>query len=147
MESGNVRGFVNEEDLIRGEDAEQIMDYLEKQADRISAMLPEGLGKEAYFFTATDTVPYYENDAYVFRRITTRDTVIDPEAALAGTEIDILEERSDDARVTGVLKEGGLAFRHSSCFCVIVSLEPHQAYAAGRRPCVNLRRMLSRPVN
>ena len=110
VESGNVRGFVNEEDLIRGEDAEQIMDYLEKQADRISAMLPEGLGKEAYFFTATDTVPYYENDAYVFRRITTRDTVIDPEAALAGTEIDILEERSDDARVTGVLKEGGLVY-------------------------------------
>ena len=38
------------------------------------------------------------------------EAVIDPEAALAGTEIDILEERSDDARVTGVLKEGGLVY-------------------------------------
>ena len=110
VESGNVRGFVKGDDLIRGEDAEQIMDYLEKQSERISAMLPDGLSREAYFFTAQDTVPYYENDAYVFRRITTQDTVIDSEAAQAKSEIDILEDRSDEARVTGVLKEGGLVY-------------------------------------
>jgi hypothetical protein len=99
-----------QKDLIRGEDADEIMEYLEKQAERISAMLPEGLSREAYFFTAQDTVPYYENDAFVFRRITTQDTVIDAQAAKAKAETDILEDRSGEARVTGVLEEGDLVY-------------------------------------
>ena len=110
VESGNVRGFIREEDLIRGEEADEIMECLEKQAERISAMLPEGLSREAYFFTAQDTVPYYENDAFVFRRITTQDTVIKAQAAKAKAETNILEDRSGEARVTGVLEEDGLVY-------------------------------------
>ena len=76
VESGKVRGFVREDDLIRGEDADKMLELLEKQAERISRMLPEGISKDAYFFMAQETVPYYENAAYAFRRITTEDTVI-----------------------------------------------------------------------
>ena len=109
-ESGNARGFVREEDLIRGEDAELLMESLEKQAERISAMLPRGVSKDSYFFTAQETVPVYENEAYAFRRITTRDIVIQGEASLALSDLEILEECSDSARTVGRLSEGGLAY-------------------------------------
>ena len=88
VESGNVRGFVREEDLIRGDEAEEILEYLKRQEERISSMLPAGVSKEMYFFTAQETVPYYENDAYAFRRITTEETVIDAEAAASREDFD-----------------------------------------------------------
>ena len=110
VESGKVRGFVREDDLIRGEDAEKMLDLLEKQAERISRMLPEGISKDAYFFTAQETVPYYENAAYAFRRITTEDTVITKKPAIAKAETGIMEECGEDAREAGRLSEGGLCY-------------------------------------
>lgn len=110
VESGEARGFVREEDLIRGEEAEEFLEHLERQASRISAMLPKGISKETYFFTAQDTVPYYENEAYAFRRITTREVVIKAEAAIAKDDTGIREERSEDARIVGSLKEGNLVY-------------------------------------
>lgn len=110
VESGEARGFVREEDLIRGEEAEQLLEFLERQASRISAMLPKGVSKESYFFTAQDTVPYYENEAYAFRRITTQEVVIEAEAALSKFDTGIREESSDDARIVGSLKEGDLVY-------------------------------------
>ena len=110
VESGDVRGFVRDEDLIRGEEAEQIYTYLEKRSERISAMLPAGVSREAYFFTAQQTVPYYENSAYAFRRITTQETVIDKQAAFAKTEAGIMDEPAVDAREAGKLREGDLAY-------------------------------------
>ena len=110
VESGKVRGFVREEDLIRGEDADKMLDLLDKQAERISRMLPEGVSKEAYFFTAQETVPYYENAAYAFRRITTEDTVITKKPAIAKAETGIMEECGEDAREAGRLSEGGLCY-------------------------------------
>ena len=110
VESGKVRGFVREEDLIRGEDADKMLDLLDKQAERISRMLPEGVSKEAYFFMAQETVPYYENAAYAFRRITTEDTVITKKPAVAKAETGIMEECSEDAREAGRLSEGGLCY-------------------------------------
>ena len=110
VESGEARGFVREEDLIRGEEAQELLERLEKQAARISALLPKGISKETYFFTAQDTVPYYENEAYAFRRITTREVVIKAEAALAKSDTGIMEERREDARTVGSLKEGNLVY-------------------------------------
>jgi len=110
VESGKVRGFVREDDLIRGEDAEKMLELLEKQAERISRMLPEGISKDAYFFMAQETVPYYENSAYAFRRITTEDTVITKKPAIAKAETGIMEECGEDAREAGRLSEGGLCY-------------------------------------
>ena len=110
VESGEARGFVREEDLIRGDEAEELLELLERQASRITAMLPKGVSKESYFFTAQDTVPYYENDAYAFRRITTQEVVIKAEAALTKSDTGILEESTDDARTVGSLKEGDLVY-------------------------------------
>lgn len=73
-------------------------------------MLPTGLSKEAYCFTAQQTVPYYENSAYAFRRITTQDTVIEKQAALAKAETGILEGTGEDAREAGKLREGDLLY-------------------------------------
>ena len=110
VESGKVRGFVREDDLIRGEDADKMLELLEKQAERISRMLPEGISKDAYFFMAQETVPYYENAAYAFRRITTEDTVITKKPAIAKAETGIMEECGEDAREAGRLSEGGLCY-------------------------------------
>ena len=110
VESGEARGFVREEDLIRGDEAEELLEFLERQASRITAMLPKGVSKESYFFTAQDTVPYYENEAYAFRRITTQEVVIEAEAALSKSDTGIREESSDDARIVGSLKEGDLVY-------------------------------------
>ena len=110
VESGAVRGFVKGDQLIRGDDADQILEIMEKQAERISTLLPEGISKDAYFFYAQETVPYYENDAYSFRRITTQDTVIDKQAALAREETGIMEERDEDAREAGLLDQDSLAY-------------------------------------
>lgn len=110
VESGSVRGFIKEDKLIRGDEADQILEIMEKQAERISALLPEGVSKDAYFFYAQETVPYYENDAYSFRRITTQDTVIDKQAALAKEDVGIMEERGDGAREAGRLEKDGLAY-------------------------------------
>ena len=110
VESGSVRGFVHEDKMIRGEDAQKLLGIMEEQAERITSILPKGISKEAYFFYAQETVPYYENDAYAFRRITTKDTVIEPVAALANTDLAIMEERSAQAREAGSLEAGGLAY-------------------------------------
>ena len=110
VESGKVRGFVHADDLLRGEEAEEQYTLLEKRAERISKMLPKGLSREAYFFTAQETVPYYENSAFAFRRITAQKTVIDKQPALAKEEIPILEEQKEDARETGKLQEDGIAY-------------------------------------
>ena len=110
VESGTVRGFVRGEDLIRGEDADKMTALLEKQAERISRMLPEGISKDAYFFMAQETVPYYENAAYAFRRITTEDTVITKKPALAKAETGIMEECGEEAREVGKLMEGSLCY-------------------------------------
>ena len=110
VESGSVRGFVHEDKMIRGEDAQKLLGIMEEQAERITSILPKGISKEAYFFYAQETVPYYENDAYAFRRITTKDTVIEPVAALANTDLAIMEERSAQAREAGNLEAGGLAY-------------------------------------
>ena len=109
VESGKVRGFVREDDLIRGEDADKMLELLEKQAERISRMLPEGISKDAYFFMAQETVPYYENAAYAFRRITTEDTVITKKPAIAKAETGIMEECGEDAREAGALDQSGAA--------------------------------------
>ena len=110
VESGKVRGFVHAEDLLRGEEAEDHYTFLEKHAERISKLLPQGLSREAYFFTAQETVPYYENDAFTFRRITAQKTVIEKVPGLAKEDIAILEEQKEDARVTGTLGENDIAY-------------------------------------
>ena len=110
VESGPVRGFIKGDMLIRGDEADQILEIMEKQAERISALLPEGVSKDKYFFYAQETVPYYENDAYSFRRITTQDTVIDKQPALAKEDVGIMEERGDGAREAGRLEKDGLAY-------------------------------------
>ena len=110
VESGNVRGFVHGEDLIRGEEAEAHLEALKDQASRISAILPAGVSREVYFFTAQESVPYYENDAYAYRRITTQDTVIEKKAVLAKEDTSVREECAEDARETGLLYEGNLAY-------------------------------------
>jgi cell wall-associated NlpC family hydrolase len=73
-------------------------------------MLPEGISKDAYFFMAQETVPYYENAAYAFRRITTEDTVITKKPALAKAETGIMEECGEEAREVGKLMEGSLCY-------------------------------------
>ncbi|MBQ3393470.1 MAG: C40 family peptidase [Lachnospiraceae bacterium] len=110
VESGAVRGFVDSDLLITGEDAEKLEAISRRRAERIAKILPEGMQKGDLFVLAEEILPYYENDAYAFRRITTQETVIDKVPVLAKEGVSILEEPDTDAGEVGTLEEGGLAF-------------------------------------
>lgn len=111
VESGDARGFVKSDQLVTGDDAEQMLAIMESESSKIASLLPEGMEeKNSYVFYAQATVPYYENEAYAYRRITAQDPVIDKVFAIANTDVSILEEDKNDAQVAGTLSEGGLAY-------------------------------------
>lgn len=111
VESGDARGFLESDQLVTGDDAQQLLTILENESERIAALLPEGVGEKInYVLYATATVPSYENDAYAYRRITTQNPVVDKVFAIAGSDVAILEEDSSGARTAGNLSEGGIAY-------------------------------------
>lgn len=63
------------------------------------------------FKYAVATVPYYENDSYSYKKVTTNETVVDAEYALAAQEeVNIYEEKSDKSRVVGTMKKGNICY-------------------------------------
>lgn len=111
VESGDVRGFVKSDQLVTGDEAEQLLAILENESEHIASLLPDGIEeKENYVFYAKATVPYYENDAYAYRRITTENPVVEKVFAVTNTDVSILEEEKDDARTAGTLSQGGIVY-------------------------------------
>ena len=89
IESGNVRGFVKEDNIRR-------------EKDPVSA--------DEMFPFAQETVPASDNKAFAYKRCTTKSTVIDKSYAIADVDTAILESSGDKAREIGHLTPGSLCY-------------------------------------
>jgi cell wall-associated NlpC family hydrolase len=94
IESGNVRGFVQAENLAVGETADRIVKV------RGEDELP----------TARLCVARTENAAYTYTKTTVKEVIAEKEYAIALTQVNVYEQKKDSARVTGTLAEGGLCY-------------------------------------
>ncbi len=110
VESGDVRGFVRGEDLLMGDGAAEEAERLKNKASALTALLGGAIEEESVTIYAEAKVPYYENEAYAYRKITTRETLVDKNFAVTAVDVDILEETSADAEAVGQLREGGLVY-------------------------------------
>lgn len=95
VESGKVRGFVKTENLITGEQARS---YVFEQ-------------KIVNMKTAVSLLSPSENPAFTYTKTTVQQTVVRkvPAIAVEG-ELNVREDKSTDARVTGVIPQGGLCY-------------------------------------
>ena len=95
VESGVVRGFVRISDLLTGADAD-------------AYVAEEG---EANLAVATASKEPMDNSAYTYTKTTVRSTVVGKQYALCTTDgVNVREGRTEDARVTGVMKQNSLCY-------------------------------------
>ena len=110
VESGRVRGFVRSEEVITGEEAVPILEAYQNEA-RIEAEKEQAeyAGIEGVAPVAVETVPWRENQAFVYLRATAGQTVVEKEYAIAKAETAVREDKNEASRMVGVLPEGGLS--------------------------------------
>ncbi len=110
VESGRVRGFVRSEEVITGEEAVPILEAYQNEA-RIEAEREQAeyTGIEGVAPVAVETVPWRENQAFVYLRATAGQTVVEKDYAIAKAETAVREEKNEASRMVGVLPEGGLS--------------------------------------
>ena len=95
VESGVVRGFVRITDLLTGADADA---YVAEEGETNLAV-------------ATASKEPMENSAYTYTKTTVRSTVVGKQYALCTTDgVNVREGRTEDARVTGVMKQNSLCY-------------------------------------
>ncbi len=94
IESGNVRGFIQSEEVVAGEVANRIV--------RIKGMeeLP----------SARLLVARPDNAAFTYTHTTVQPVMASPEYALAAGEVNIYEQKKDTARVIGTMSEKDLCY-------------------------------------
>lgn len=112
VESGTVRGFIKNSELLRDDAAQQMLDDLQLKlnelADDVSEEhIPDASGMLTF---AEETIPADENAAFAYKRATTKTTVVDKQYAVAETDAPILEEMSEDAREIGHMTQGDLCY-------------------------------------
>ena len=112
IESGNVRGFVKADAVVTGEDAQKILERYQKEARSLAARFNEEYkGIEGVAPTAKETVPYRENQAFLYLRATVNQTVIDKEYALTTASLlNVREDKNTDSRIIGTLDENSLCY-------------------------------------
>lgn len=94
IESGNVRGFVEAENLASGEVADRIVKV--KGEEELPA--------------ARLTVARTENEAFAYTHTTVQDVMADKVYAIAARDLQIYEQKKASSRVIGTLEEGGLCY-------------------------------------
>ena len=112
VESGNVRGFVKADAVTTGEDAQKILERYQKEAKSLAARFNEEYkGIEGVAPTAKETVPYRENQAFLYLRATVNQTVVDKEYALTTASLlNVREDKNTDSRIIGTLDENSLCY-------------------------------------
>ena len=111
VESGSVRGFVQEELLITGEEAEELL--LEYQEDARTLAKAENSayqGIETVAPMAEEEKDPSENEAFTYLRATVNPTVCNKVFALAKKDLSILDEGSEDGDEIGTIEKGGLLY-------------------------------------
>ena len=122
IESGEVRGFVQSVDITQEEESKkQIQGSSVAEDGRISLILDideEGNIVGNYFDASHDmtlslanpTLTPIENKGFAYTKTTTQQVLIEKQYLIAKNEVSITEDKDNEARVIGVLSEGGLAF-------------------------------------
>ena len=95
VESGNVRGYVKNKNVLTGE----------------VVRVKVALKKEGFMTLAKAKIDPKENPAYASVKKTIQETVVKRVNAVAKeNELNVREEKSTDARVVGVIPQGGLCY-------------------------------------
>ncbi len=94
IESGIVRGFVQSERILTGEEAEQFIQLIGEKA----------------FSLATPEMSIYENDAFTYTLTTTQEVLAPKQYALALSSGDIYEFADDGSRPVGSVSSGTCVF-------------------------------------
>ncbi len=95
VESGNVRGFVQAEDVLTGDPADRIVKIKGIKELPIAHLI----------------VARSENAAFTYTHTTVQEVLAKKDYAVAVKALEIHEQRKDDSRVTGTLAEGGLCYQ------------------------------------
>jgi cell wall-associated NlpC family hydrolase/SH3-like domain-containing protein len=111
IESGEVRGFVETDKLITGEDAEPITKEHEEMAAYVSERTGMEFDVEDVASKAFDYVSKKENNAFAYERATVYQTVVERDPALpAKGKLNIREKAREDSRIVGVLPADGIVY-------------------------------------
>lgn len=95
VESGKVRGFVKTENLITGDEART---YAFKK-------------KLVNMKMAQELLSSFENPAFTYTKTTVQQTLVNKVPGIAAAnELNIREDKSTDARIAGVIPQGGLCY-------------------------------------
>ena len=111
IESGEVRGFVESDKLLTGEDAAPLTKEYEETAEYISARTGLDIDIEDVASKAYEYITKKENKAFAYERATVYQTVVERDPALpAKGKVNIRENAREDARIVGVLPADGIAY-------------------------------------
>ena len=111
VESGSVRGFVQEELLITGEEAEELLlGYQEEARTLAESENASYQGIETVAPMAEEEKDPGENVAFTYLRATVNPTVCNKVYALAKKDLSILDEGSKDGEEIGTIEKGGLLY-------------------------------------
>ena len=112
VESGRVRGFVQTEQVLTGDAAQELLTKYQEQAKEKAAA--EGVtytGIEGTAPMAQELVPWLENSAFLYLRATVNQTVVDKDYALTTASLlNVREGKGTDTRIVGTLPQGSLCY-------------------------------------
>lgn len=94
IESRNVRGFVRAEEVVTDDTAERIVKVKGLDALPLARLI----------------VARTENEAFTYTHTTVQEVMASKVYAIAAQDLEIREQRKDEARTTGTLSKGGLCY-------------------------------------
>ncbi len=111
IESGEVRGFVETDKLLTGEDAAPFTKAHEERAAYISERTGMEFDVEDVTSKAFSYVSRKENKAFTYERATVYQTVVERDPVLpAKGKLNIREKANEDSRIVGILPADGIAY-------------------------------------
>ena len=112
VESGRVRGFVQTEQVVTGDAAQDLLTKYQEQAkEKAAAEDAEYTGIEGTAPMAKELVPWMENNAFLYLRATVNQTVVDKDYAVTTASLlNVREGKGTDTRIVGTLPQGSLCY-------------------------------------
>ncbi|MBS6676664.1 MAG: C40 family peptidase [Clostridiales bacterium] len=112
VESGRVRGFVQTEQVLTGDTAQELLTKYQEQAkERAAAEGVEYTGIEGTAPMAQELVSWLENNAFLYLRATVNQTVVDKDYAVTTASLlNVREGKGTDTRIVGTLPQGSLCY-------------------------------------
>lgn len=107
VESGRVRGFVQTEQVLTGDTAQELLTKYQEQAkEKAVAEGVEYTGIEGTAPMAQELVSWLENNAFLYLRATVNQTVVDKDYAVTTASLlNVREGKGTDTRIVGTLPQ------------------------------------------